>query len=168
MTEMGVEPRQSGSRVLTLTLCKGMKGPHPVPSTWHRAGSAKGPFYPGAALPMHASMHVSHFYHFRLFATLWIVARQVSPSMGFSRQEYWSGLPCPPPGIFPDRGIEPVSLMSPALAGRFFTTRPSGKPKKEAECSEYRGRLPPCKMQARLWKGSETLPAAPGLLGLPA
>ena len=43
--------------------------------------------------------------------------------MGFSRQEYWSGLPCPPPGDLPNLGIEPVSLMSPALAGRFFTSR---------------------------------------------
>ena len=43
-------------------------------------------------------------------------------SMGFSRQEYWSGLPCPPPGDLPDPEIEPVSLMSPALAGGFFTT----------------------------------------------
>ena len=42
--------------------------------------------------------------------------------MGFSRQEYWSGLPCPPAGDIPDPGIEPVSLMSPVLAGRFFTT----------------------------------------------
>ena len=42
--------------------------------------------------------------------------------MGFSRQEHWSGLPCPPPGHLPDTGIEPMSLMSPALAGRFFTT----------------------------------------------
>ena len=41
---------------------------------------------------------------------------------GFSRQEYWSGLPFPPPGDLPDAGIEPVSLMSPALAGSFFTT----------------------------------------------
>ena len=41
--------------------------------------------------------------------------------MGFSRQEYWSGLPCPPPGDLPDPGIEPVSLLSPALAGGFFT-----------------------------------------------
>ena len=40
----------------------------------------------------------------------------------FSRQEYWSGLPCPPPGELPDPGIEPVSLASPALAGGFFTT----------------------------------------------
>ena len=42
-------------------------------------------------------------------------------SMGFSRQEHWSGLPCPPPGDLPDQAIEPASLMSPALAGRFFT-----------------------------------------------
>ena len=42
--------------------------------------------------------------------------------MGFSRQEYWSGLPCPAPGDLPDPGIEPTSLTSPALAGRFFTT----------------------------------------------
>ena len=43
-------------------------------------------------------------------------------SMGFSRQEYWSGLPCPPPGDLPDLGIEPASLMSPALVGGLFTT----------------------------------------------
>ena len=43
--------------------------------------------------------------------------------MGFSRQEYWSGLPCPPPGDLPNLGIKPVSLMSLALAGRFFTSR---------------------------------------------
>ena len=42
--------------------------------------------------------------------------------MEFSRHEYWSGLPCPPPGDLPDPGIEPTSLRSPALAGRFFTT----------------------------------------------
>ena len=45
-----------------------------------------------------------------------------SPSMRFSRQEYWSGLPGPPSGDLPDPGIEPASLMSPALAGRFFNT----------------------------------------------
>ena len=54
--------------------------------------------------------------------TLWTVACQASLFMGFSRQEYWSGLPCPPPGDLPIPGIEPVSLMSPALAGRFFTS----------------------------------------------
>ena len=52
----------------------------------------------------------------------WIVAHQAPLSMGFSRQEYWGGLPCPPPGDLRDPGIEPSSLLSPALAGRFFTT----------------------------------------------
>ena len=52
--------------------------------------------------------------------TLWTVARQAPLSMGVSRQEYWSGLPCPPPGDLPDPGIKPASPVSPALAGRFF------------------------------------------------
>ena len=56
-----------------------------------------------------------------MFATLWTVAQPPLP-MGFSRQEYWSGLPCPPPGDLLDLGIEPTSLASPALAGEFFTT----------------------------------------------
>ena len=65
---------------------------------------------------------LSHFSSVQLFVTLRTVAHQAPLSMGFSRQEYWSGLPCPPPGDLPDPGIEPVSLMSPALAGGFFTT----------------------------------------------
>ena len=52
---------------------------------------------------------------------LWTVACQVPLSMGFSRQESWSRLPCPPPGDLPDPGIEPKPFRSPALAGRFFT-----------------------------------------------
>ena len=48
--------------------------------------------------------------------------------MGFSRQEYWSGLPFPPPDDVPDSGIEPTSPVSPALAGGFFTTVTLGKP----------------------------------------
>ena len=51
-----------------------------------------------------------------------VVARQAPLSMGFSRQKYWSGLPFPPPGDPPDPGIKPLSLISPVLAGRFFTT----------------------------------------------
>ena len=58
----------------------------------------------------------------QLFVTPCTVARQPSVSMGFSRQEYWSGLPCPPPGDLPDPGLEPTSPPSPALAGRLFTT----------------------------------------------
>ena len=60
--------------------------------------------------------------HVRLCATLWTVAHQAPLSMGFSRQEYWSGLPCPPLGDLPNPGIEPVSLTSPALSSGFFTT----------------------------------------------
>ena len=55
-------------------------------------------------------------------ATPWTVACQAPLSMGFSRQEYWSGLPCPPQGNLPHPGIESTSLMSPALVGQFFTT----------------------------------------------
>ena len=54
--------------------------------------------------------------------TLQTVALLASLAMGFSRQEYWSMWPCPPPGNLPDPSIEPASLMPPALAGRFFTT----------------------------------------------
>ena len=65
---------------------------------------------------------LSHCSCVRLSATPWTVVCQAPLSIGFSRQEYWSGLPCPPPGDLPNSGIEPVSLMTPALAGRFFTT----------------------------------------------
>ena len=57
------------------------------------------------------------------FATPRTVARHTPLSMGFSRQEYWSRLPCPPSGDLPDPGIKPACLMSPALASRFVTTR---------------------------------------------
>ena len=66
---------------------------------------------------------LSHFSPVWLFANLWTIVQQAPLSMGFSRQESWSGLPYPPPGDLPNPGIEPVPLLSPALAGRFFTTR---------------------------------------------
>ena len=50
---------------------------------------------------------LSYFSHVQLFETLWTVAHQAPLSMGFSRQEYWSELPCSPPGDLPDPGIEP-------------------------------------------------------------
>ena len=55
------------------------------------------------------------------------VAHQAPLSIGFARQEYWSGLPFPSQGDLPDRGIKHESLMSPALVGRFFTTKAPGK-----------------------------------------
>ena len=57
--------------------------------------------------------------------TPWTAARQAALSMGCPRQEYWSGLPFPPPGDLPNPGIDPTS---PALAGVFFTAEPPGKP----------------------------------------
>ena len=62
------------------------------------------------------------FSRIRLCATRRPAACQAPLSMGFSRQEYWTGFPCPPPRDCPNLGIELMSLMSPALAGRFFTT----------------------------------------------
>ena len=66
--------------------------------------------------------HAKSLNHVRLFETLWTVARQAPLSMRLSTQEYWSGLPFPPPGDLPNPGIKLVSLTSPALAGRFYTT----------------------------------------------
>ena len=67
---------------------------------------------------------VSCFSHVPLFATLWAVACQAPLSMGFSKQEYWTGLLFPSPGNLSNPRIKP---MSPALAGRFFTTEPREK-----------------------------------------
>ena len=61
----------------------------------------------------------------QLFVTSWTLARQVVLPIGFSRQEYWSGLPFPLPGDLPNPGIWLTSLASSALAGRSFTTEPS-------------------------------------------
>ena len=68
------------------------------------------------------SIVLSRFSRVQLFVTLWTVAHQTPLSMGFSRQEYWSGLLCPPLGDLPDPEIEISSLKSHASAGRFFTT----------------------------------------------
>ena len=77
------------------------------------------------------------------------VARQASLSMGFSRQEYWSGLPFPYPGDLPDPGIEPMSLSSPAVAGRFFTAGPS-----HLNCPSWPD-YPGASSKQMLWRGTE-------------
>ena len=66
---------------------------------------------------------IRHLSHVQLFVTPWTVALKAPLSMGFSRQEYWSGLSFPIPGDLHDSGIEPASLKSPASATGFFTTR---------------------------------------------
>ena len=66
--------------------------------------------------------------HVQLCVTPWTVPRQAPLSIEFSRQGYWSGFPFPPPGDLPDPGIKPMSSLSAALAGGFFTTERPGKP----------------------------------------
>ena len=72
---------------------------------------------------MHLKVKVKPLSRVRLFATPWTVAHQAPPSMGFSRQEYWSGLPLPSPGDLPDLGIEP---RSPALQADSLLSEASG------------------------------------------
>ena len=86
------------------------------PFTWHPVTSCS------------VTMHVLSRSLVSDTVTLWTVARQAPLSMGFSRQEYWSGLPFSSSGDLPDPGVESTSLVSPALAGGFFITVPPGKP----------------------------------------
>ena len=67
---------------------------------------------------------------------LWTVAHQTHLCLGCFKQEYWSGLPFPPPGDLPHPGIEPASPVSPVLAGGFSTTEPPGKPTTCGPCSK--------------------------------
>ena len=81
--------------------------------------------YPATLLP-----HAQAVQSCLTLRTPWTVACQAALSMTFSRQEYWSGLPFPPSGALPNPGIKHEFLVSPALAGRFFTTAPPRKPLK--------------------------------------
>ena len=113
--------------------------PRPLPNEWGEAEkswvSRKGPSTEGWSRCSEAkrdTVHVcglSRFGHVWLYVTLWTVARQGQLSMGFSREEYWSGLLCPPPGDLIDPGIEPMALMSPALAGSSLPLAYLGSPK---------------------------------------
>ena len=80
----------------------------------------------GKNLNYYKKVKVKSLSRVRLFATPWTVAYQAPTSMGFSRQEYWSGLPFPSPGDLPDPGIEP---WCPAFQADALTSEPPGKPK---------------------------------------
>ena len=67
-------------------------------------------------------MRTKSVHYVQLFVTLWMIVPQAPLSMGFSRQEYWRGMPFPPPGDLLNPGINPRSLLFPAWAGEFFTT----------------------------------------------
>ena len=93
---------------------------------------------------MHVFM-LSCFSRVRLFATPWTAAHQAPLSMPFSIQEYWSEFPFPLPGDLPNPGIEPASLISPALTGGFFTTSATWDPVLseglQIQCQQVPGRL---------------------------
>ena len=90
---------------------------------------------------------LSRFSCVRLFATLWTIARQAPLSMGLSRQEYWSELPCPPLGDRLNPGIKPTSLMSPALAGMLFTSSATCGASVEKQTRFTKRHAPDCSQQ---------------------
>ena len=77
-------------------------------------------------------MHAQLLGHAQVFVTLWTIVHRAPLSMGFLKQEYWSGLPFPTPGDLPNPGIKPISLVFPALEGSFFTTALPRKPTESA------------------------------------
>ena len=85
---------------------------------------------------MKEKLKVKSLSRVQLFATPWTVAHQAFPSMGFSRQEHWSGLPFPSPGDLPDPGIEP---RSPALEADPLVYEPPGKPRKAIHSQMIKG-----------------------------
>ena len=94
----------------------------------------------------------------RLFATPWTAAYQAPPSMEFSRQDYWSGVPFPSPGDLPDPGIKPESLMSPALAGSFFTTSATWEAPQESLLLLLLSRLSHVRRLATPWTAAYQAP----------
>ena len=146
VTVLGSKQGQSGSRALALnhSLCldarvlkalevtdpskHSLQTPRSFPRkvhtfnfAFHLSGSHRGYL----SLPVWV---LSHFSWVQLFVTLWTIAHQAPQSMGFSRQERWSGLPCLLPEDLPNPGIKLASPVSPVLTGWFFTTEPPGKP----------------------------------------
>ena len=95
------------------------------PGALHLWGALE--LYVPCPIPFHKGC-AQLFTHVWSFATPWVIACQAPLSMGFSKQEYWSGLPFPAPGDLLDPEIKSKPLLSPVLAGAFFTTEPPGKP----------------------------------------
>ena len=96
----------------------------------------------GFSRGMEVCVHMRALSHVQLFATPWTIALQVLLSMEFSRQEYWSGFPFPSPGDLSNPGIETTSLVSPALAGRFFTTLATWEARFKMDLDKLRSNLP--------------------------
>ena len=94
---------------------------------------------------------LSHFSCVQLFATLWIIACKFPLSMGFSRQEYWRGLPCHPPGNLPNPAIKLAFLMSPSLIDKFFTTSTTMEKAMAPHSSTLAWKIPWAEEPDRLW-----------------
>ena len=104
---------------------------HGVAKSWTRLSDFTFTFLPTRLSPLLNSFNLVSRSIMCNSAVPWIIAHQAPLSMKFSWQEYWSGVPFPSPGNFPNPGIKPISLTSPALEGGFFATRASteiGKP----------------------------------------
>ena len=116
----------------------------PVRNTpWRRAQQPTPVFLPGefhGERSLLLLLLLSRFSHVQL-CKLWVVAHQTPLSMGFSRQEHWSGLLCPPPGDLPDPGVRPGSPVASALAGRLFKTEPVSSKESEAQRNNGIGHL---------------------------
>ena len=106
-------------------------------------------------------MWLSHFSCVQLCATLWTIACQSPLSVGFSKQEYWSGLPFPLPGDLPNLGIKLVSLIFPALAGRFFITSITWEALSPSWVSAQGKSQPSCSSQGSLMDHLMTARPAP-------
>ena len=109
--------------------------------------------HPAYLTSMQSEKKVKLLSHVRLFATPWTVAYQASQSMGFSRQEYWSGLPLPSPGDLPDPGIKP---RSPSLQADALLSEPPGKPKYMQRTSREMPGWVKHKLESRLLKEIST------------
>ena len=89
----------------------------------------------------------SHFSHVQLFANLWTITRQVSLSMGYSRQEYWRRLSCPPPGVFPTQGLDLCLFCLLHWEMGSLSPAPTGKPRNQANVAK-------CKQCVKMGKGN--------------
>ena len=107
---------------------------------------------------------LSHFSHVQLFVTLWTIACQAPLSMGFFRQECWSGLPYSPPGDHSDSGIEPASLCLLHSQAGSLPLVPPGKPHK-ALCSCMLSLLSHVQFFATLWTVAHQVPLSMGFSG---
>ena len=126
----------------------------PLPRDWWESESTR------VSLGLPRARVLGHFSRVRLWATPRTAAHQAPLSMGFSRQEYWSGVPCPPPGHLSDPGLEPAALKSPALAGGFFTTDPLGGPSRVSADAKARTKGSGNRRGAKSCRGPEAPSAA--------